>query len=324
MFAWKLAPAIAAGCTVIIKPAEQTPLGALRMGDFIREAGFPPGVVNIVPGYGPTAGSALAHHMDVDKIAFTGSVGVGKTILKASAESNLKKVTLELGGKSPVVIFDDCDLESAVQIQRDAIYFNQGQVCTAGSRVFVQEGIYDKFLEKAATAAQQRVNVTGDPFDANTQQGAQVSKLQYDRIMQYIDIGKKEARLVCGGGRHGDKGFFIQPTIFADVQKGHKIHDEEIFGPVCSIIKFKDLQDAVFKGNDTVFGLGAAVISKDVSRAFQVAHALKAGTVWVNTYHRYDDHVPFGGYKQSGLGREKGAEALDNYLQVKTVFVNIE
>jgi len=324
MFAWKIGPAIAAGCTVVMKPAEQTPLGALRIGDLVKEAGFPPGVINILPGYGHKAGAAISSHMDIDKVAFTGSVEVGKLIMKAAADSNLKKVTLELGGKSPLVIFEDADLDKAAALSHGAIFFNQGQVCTAGSRVFVQEGVYDNFLEKAKSLAVSRAAVLGDPFDQGTQQGAQVSEEQFKRIMHYVDLGKNEARLVCGGERHGEKGYFIKPTIFADVAHGMKIHDEEIFGPVMSVIKFKDLDDAVFKANNTVFGLGAAVISNDVSRAFKVAHKIRAGTVWVNTYHQYDNSAPFGGFKQSGIGREKGYQGLENYLETKSVFVSIE
>jgi aldehyde dehydrogenase (NAD+) len=324
MFAWKIGPAIAAGCTIVMKPAEQTPLGALRMGDLIREAGFPPGVINIVPGWGHTAGAAVSGHMDIDKVAFTGSVEVGRKILAAAAASNLKKVTLELGGKSPLVVFADADLDEAVNIAHMGIFFNQGQVCTAASRVFVEESVYDKFVEKAVAKAKARVDVTGDPFHPATEQGAQVSKEQYETIMRYVEHGKKEAKLLCGGARKGDKGYFIEPTIFGEVQRGHKIHDEEIFGPVMSVIRFKDLNDAVLKSNDTSFGLGAAVISKDIKKAFQVAHAVKAGTVWMNTYHQYPDYAPFGGYKQSGIGREKGYDALENYLQTKTVICQIE
>jgi len=294
------------------------------MGDLIVEAGFPPGVVNIIPGDGPTTGAAISNHPDVDKVAFTGSVEVGKLIMKAAADSNLKKVTLELGGKSPFVIFEDADLDTAVSLSHGAVFFNQGQCCTAGSRVFVQEGIYDKFLEKAKILAEGRVEFVGDPFAVETKQGAQVDFDQYNRIMSYIDIGKKEARLVCGGERKGCKGYYIKPTIFADVESGMKIHDEEIFGPVQTVIKFKDLNDAVFKANDTIYGLGAAVISRDISKAFQVAHKVKAGTVWVNTYHQYNNEVPFGGYKQSGIGREKGYAALENYLETKSIFVNLQ
>jgi len=289
----------------------------------IKEAGFPPGVINIVPGFGPTAGAAIAQHMDIDKVAFTGSVEVGKIIMKAAADSNLKKVTLELGGKSPLVIFDDADLDKAAALSHGAIFFNQGQVCTAGSRVFVQEAAYDRFIDKAKALAETRVEAVGDPFHHATVQGAQVSEEQFKRIMYYVNHGKGEARLVCGGDRHGEKGFFIKPTIFADVEHGMKIHDEEIFGPVMSVIKFKDLDDAIFKANNTVFGLGAAVVSNDISRAFQVAHKIRAGTVWVNTYHQYDNSAPFGGFKQSGIGREKGYQGLENYLETKSIFVNI-
>lgn len=320
MLAWKLGPALATGCTVVLKPAEQTPLGALKFGELIVEAGFPPGVVNIIPGFGHTAGAAISGHMDIDKVAFTGSVEVGKKIMTAAAQSNLKKVTLELGGKSPLIIFADANLDEAVELSHQAIFFNQGQVCTAGSRVFVQEEIHDAFVEKAAARAKERVAVTGDPFDAKTQQGAQVSKVQYDTIMRYIEHGKSEARLVVGGNRVGDKGYFVEPTIFADVKTGHKIHDEEIFGPVLAVCKFKDINDAILKGNDTSFGLAASVVSPDMKKALKVAHSIKAGTIWVNTYHQYSDHAPFGGYKTSGIGREKGKEALENYLETKTVF----
>mmetsp|Transcript_751 Transcript_751/g.1950 ORF Transcript_751/g.1950 Transcript_751/m.1950 type:complete len:497 (+) Transcript_751:100-1590(+) len=325
MWAWKIGPAIAAGCTVVLKPAEQTPLGALRMGDFIREAGFPPGVINIVPGMGPTAGAAVAEHMDIDKVAFTGSVEVGRIVMCSAARSNLKKVTLELGGKSPFVIFEDADLDQAVELAHNGIYFNQGQVCTASSRVFVQESVYDQFLEKAKSRAEERVKGVGDPFAKTTLQGAQVSHDQFNTIMKYIDYGKQEgARLVAGGARQGDKGYFVQPTIFADVSSGMKIHDEEIFGPVVSVIKFTDLNDAALKANDTSYGLAAAVVSKDVNKVFQLAHKIKAGTVWVNTYHQYDNMVPFGGYKMSGIGREKGKDGLEAYLETKSIYVQYE
>mmetsp|Transcript_3141 Transcript_3141/g.10374 ORF Transcript_3141/g.10374 Transcript_3141/m.10374 type:complete len:497 (-) Transcript_3141:1233-2723(-) len=323
MCAWKLGPCLAAGCCIIVKPAEQTPLSVLRLMDFVKEAGFPSGVIQVIPGYGPTAGGALAEHMDIDKIAFTGSVTVGKIILAASAKSNLKKVTLELGGKSPLVVFEDADLDEAVDISHMGIFFNQGEVCTAASRCFVHESVYDAFLEKAAAKATARADAVGDPFAEATAQGAQVSSEQFDTIMKYIDIGKKEgAKLVAGGGRAQNKGYFVQPTIFADVQAGMKIHDEEIFGPVLSVIKFTDLDDAIKKSNNSTYGLAAAVVTKDINKALKVAHSVKAGTVWVNTYHQYLDHVPFGGFKQSGLGREKGYDAIENYLEVKSVYVN--
>merc|ERR1711991_903751 len=251
-------------------------------------------------GYGPKAGQALAEHPDIGKIAFTGSVGVGKKIMEAAAKSNLKKVTLELGGKSPLVVFEDADVDEAVALSHQAIFFNQGQVCTAASRVFVQESVYDKFMDKAKKAAVERVGVTGDPFDANTQQGAQVSETQYKRIMQYIEHGKKEATLEVGGVRKGDKGFFIEPTIFSNVESGHKIHDEEIFG------------------------LAAAIVTPDIKKTFRLVREIKAGTIWCNTYHAYHDAAPFGGYKQSGIGREKGQEALENYLENKTVFIDLK
>jgi len=324
MAAWKLGPSLAAGCCIILKPAEQTPMSLLRVCDFIKEAGFPAGVVQVIPGFGPTAGGALAHHMQIDKIAFTGSVEVGKIILAASAQSNLKKVTLELGGKSPLVIFEDADVDEAVGISHAGIFFNQGEVCTAASRCFVHEAVYDQFLEKAKAKALERAANLGDPFQKDTVQGAQVSEEQFNTIMKYIDLGKKEgARLVAGGARKGSEGYFVQPTIFADVSKGMKIHDEEIFGPVLSVIKFSDLDDAVAKSNDSTYGLAAAVVTKDINKALKVAHGIKAGTVWVNTYHQYHDHVPFGGYKQSGLGREKGYDAIENYLEVKSVYINI-
>jgi len=324
MMAWKLGPALAAGCCTIVKPAEDTSLGALYLGDLVRKAGFPPGVVQVLTGYGPKAGQALAEHLDIDKIAFTGSVGVGKKIMEAAAKSNLKKVTLELGGKSPLVVFEDADVDEAVALSHQAIFFNQGQVCTAASRVFVQESVYDKFMEKAKKAAVERVGVTGDPFDSNTQQGAQVSETQYKRIMEYIEHGKKEATLEVGGVRKGDKGFFIEPTIFSNVESGHKIHDEEIFGPVMSVIKFTDMDDAIKKSNDTTFGLAAAIVTPDIKKTFRLVREIKAGTIWCNTYHAYHDAAPFGGYKQSGIGREKGQEALENYLETKTVFIDLK
>jgi aldehyde dehydrogenase (NAD+) len=236
----------------------------------------------------------------------------------------VKRVTLELGGKSPMIILDDADVDEAVNLSHEGIFFNQGQVCTAASRCFVQSGIYDKFLEKAVAKAKERVEHTGDPFHKDTKQGAQVSKDQHEVIMKYIEHGKSEATLVAGGQRKGEKGYFIEPTIFADVKEGMKIHDEEIFGPVVSVIKFDTLDEAVEKGNRSAFGLAASVVSKDMKKAFAVAHRIKAGTVWMNTYHNYDDFAPFGGFKQSGIGREKGKDALENYLEVKTIFVATE
>ena len=254
MQAWKLGPALAAGCTVVLKPAEQTPLTALRVGELINEAGFPPGVVNILPGYGPTAGAALARHMDVDKVAFTGSTEVGHLIMRAAADSNLKRVTLELGGKSPNIVFADADMDKAIEGAHFALFFNQGQCCCAGSRLYVEEKAYDEFVEKSAARAKKRT--VGNPFDKNTEQGPQVDQDQFDKVMGYIDAGKKDkAKLVAGGNRVGDKGYFIEPTVFADVQDNMKIAQEEIFGPVMSILKFKDIDEVVNRANKTLYGL---------------------------------------------------------------------
>lgn len=281
MLSWKIGPALATGNTVVMKSAEQTPLSALVFAELIKEAGFPPGVFNLVSGFGKVAGAAISEHMDIDKIAFTGSTGVGRSIMKAAAASNLKKVTLELGGKSPNVVFDDADIESAIEWVNFGIYFNHGQCCCAGTRIYVQEGVYDKFLEAFKKRA--AANAVGDPFDDKTFQGPQVSKLQYDRIMGYIDSGKKAGATVeTGGERHGDKGYFIQPTIFSDVKPDMDIMREEIFGPVCAMAKFKDEEEVIGLANDSSYGLAAAVHTKDVTRAIRVSNALQAGTVWVN------------------------------------------
>src|ERR1700719_3430944 len=266
MQAWKLGPALAAGCTVVLKPAEQTPLTALRVGELINEAGFPPGVVNILPGYGPTAGAAIARHMDVDKVAFTGSTEVGHLIMRAAADSNLKRVTLELGGKSPNIVFADTDLDEAVEGAHFGLFFNHGQCCCAGSRVFVEEKIYDQFVEKSGVRAKNRT--VGDPFDPKTEQGPQVDNAQFEKVLSYIDSGRIEgATLVCGGERVGDKGYFIQPTVFADVQDNMKIAKEEIFGPVMSIIPFKSVDEVVSRANRTNYGFAAAVWTEDIKKA---------------------------------------------------------
>ncbi|KAI6122417.1 aldehyde dehydrogenase [Pisolithus thermaeus] len=322
MFAWKIAPALATGNTVVLKPSELTPLTAIRVCHLAKEAGFPPGVLNVVTGYGNTVGSAISSHMRIHKIAFTGSTLVGRKIMEAAAKSNLKIVTLELGGKSPNIIFNDADLEQAVNWAMLGVFFNQGQCCIAGSRIFVQEGIYDEFL-KRFTEKSQSIKI-GDPFAPDTYQGPQVSKIQYDRIMGYIDSGKKEgAKVHIGGERHGNDGYFIQPTIFLDTHPDMRIVKEEIFGPVSVVIKFRDEEDVVRQANDTVYGLAAAVFTKDVNRAITTAHKLKAGTVWVNCYSLLGPNVPFGGYKQSGIGREMGEYALANYTEVKAVNVNL-
>ena len=322
MQAWKLAPALAAGNTVILKPAEQTPLSALRVGELIVEAGFPAGVVNILPGFGPTAGAALAAHMQVDKIAFTGSTEVGHLIMEAAAKSNLKRVTLELGGKSPNIVFADADMDDAVEGAHAGIFFNQGQSCVAGSRVYVEEKIYDEFVTRSAERAQERK--IGDPLDMRTEQGPQVDQAQFDRIMSYVAIGVNEgARLVCGGERVFDRGYFVRPAVFADVADSMRIAREEIFGPVMSILRFKTMREVIERANDTDFGLAAAVWTKDISKANTVANGVRAGTVWVNCYNALDPAAPFGGFKQSGMGRELGEYGLQQYTEVKTVTVKL-
>ncbi|KAI9832246.1 MAG: Aldehyde dehydrogenase [Sarea resinae] len=322
MWAWKIGPAVACGNTVVLKTAEQTPLSALCAAKYIKEAGFPPGVINVISGFGKIAGAAIAAHMDIDKVAFTGSTPVGRNIMKAAASSNLKKVTLELGGKSPNIVFNDADIDNAIAWVNFGIFFNHGQCCCAGSRIYVQEGIYDKFIQRFKERALQ--NVVGDPFHSDTFQGPQVSQLQFDRIMGYIETGKKEgATLVTGGERHGKEGYFIQPTIFADVSEDMTIMQEEIFGPVCAISKFKTEEDAIHVGNSTTYGLASAVHTSNLNTAIRVSNALRAGTVWVNTYNTLHHQLPFGGYKESGIGRELGEAALDNYTQTKTVSIRL-
>lgn len=293
MLAWKIGPALATGNTIVLKTAEQTPLSALVFASFIKEAGFPPGVLNIISGFGKIAGAALSSHMDVDKVAFTGSTVVGRTIMKAAASSNLKKVTLELGGKSPNIVFDDADIEQTISWVNYGIYYNHGQCCCAGSRVYVQEGIYDKFVARFKERA--AANKVGDPFKEDTFQGPQVSQLQYDRIMGYIQKGKEEGATVeIGGERFGDKGYFIQPTIFSNVRSDMRIMQEEIFGPVCSISKFSTEEEVIKAGNDSTYGLAAAVHTKDLNTAIRVSNAIKAGTVWVNCYNLLSHQLPFG------------------------------
>jgi len=322
MMAWKLAPALATGNAVVMKPAEQTPLSALRIGELILEAGFPPGVVNILPGFGPTAGAAIARHMDVDKVAFTGSTEVGHLIMEAAAKSNLKPVTLELGGKSPNIIFEDVDLDEAVEGAHMGLFANLGQSCCAGSRVFVEETIYQQFMEKSIARAKKRI--VGDPFDRRTELGPVVNQSQFDKVMGYIKLGLSEgATLACGGDRIGNRGYFIQPTVFSDVQDEMAIAREEIFGPVMSVISFKGVDEAIARANRTNYGLAAAVWTRDIKKALAVSAAVRAGTVWVNCYNIMDTRAPFGGFKQSGIGRELGEYGLQQYTQIKSVIVKL-
>ncbi len=321
MAAWKLAPALACGNTTVLKPAEQSPLSALKLGELCLEAGLPPGVVNIVTGFGE-AGAALVEHEDVDKIAFTGSPEVGRIIVRASA-ATLKKVSLELGGKSPNLILADADLEAAIRGASGGVFFNQGEVCSAGSRILVDQRIYDDFLDGLKKRADS-IKV-GDPLDPKTYMGPVVNDEQFERVMGYIGVGKDEgAKLVTGGERIGDNGYFVQPTIFADVDNRMRIAQEEIFGPVASVIPIKDVDEAVRIANDTSYGLAAAVWTRDVAQAHDVASRLKAGTVWVNTYGATDTRSPWGGYKDSGFGRELGRQALDLYTEYKSVWINLK
>jgi aldehyde dehydrogenase (NAD+) len=320
MVAWKWAPALAAGCTIVMKPAEQTPLSCLRMAEWALEAGFPPGVINIVPGYGD-AGAALVKHPDVDKIAFTGSTETAQLIMRDAAQT-LKRITFELGGKSPNIIFADSDLDAAAAGAEFGLFFNQGQCCCAGSRLFVEQKVHDKFVEKVVERAQQRQAGIGDPFDMNTLQGPQVDKDQFDKIMKYIGSGKQSgAKCLMGGNRSGDKGYFIEPTVFDNVTDDMDIATDEIFGPVMSILPFKDADEVIERGNKTLYGLAAAVWTRDIGKAHRVANKLRAGTVWVNCYDVFDAGAPFGGFKMSGIGRELGEAALANYTELKTVTV---
>jgi betaine-aldehyde dehydrogenase len=323
MAAWKLAPAIAAGCTCVLKPAEQTPLTALEFANYFEEAGLPPGVVNIVNGFGETAGAALVAHPGVDKIAFTGSAAVGKTIVKSAADT-LKRVTLELGGKSPNVFFADADWEAAVDGALFGVFINQGEVCSAGSRILVEKKIYSRFVE-AMTEKAKRITL-GPPLERETKMGPLVSREQYDRVSSYLDLGKKEAKTAIGGGRPKQigKGYYVEPTIFYDVDNNARISREEIFGPVASVIPFDGEPDAIKIANDTPYGLAGAVWTRDIYKAFRVVKSLRAGIIWVNHMQPTYVEAPWGGYKQSGFGRELGPWGLEEYLETKQVFVNLD
>ncbi|XP_073306188.1 benzaldehyde dehydrogenase, mitochondrial-like [Primulina huaijiensis] len=318
MFAWKVGPALACGNTVVLKPAEQTPLSALLVAKLFHEAGLPDGVLNIVPGFGATAGAALAKHMDVDKVAFTGSTETGKVVLELAAKSNLKSVTLELGGKSPFIVCEDADVDKAVELAHFALFFNQGQCCCAGSRTFVHEKVYDEFVEKAKARALKRT--VGDPFKAGMEQGPQIDEKQFSKILGYIKSGTEfGATLETGGARYGSKGYFVQPTVFSNVQDDMPIAKDEIFGPVQSILKYKDLGEVIKRANNSKYGLAAGVFTQNLNTANTLMRALRVGTVWINCFDTFDATIPFGGYKMSGIGREKGEYSLKNYMQVKAV-----
>lgn len=318
MLAWKIGPAIATGCTTVVKPAPQTPLTALKVAGLMKDLGWPEGAVNMLPGTDVT-GKLLANHDGLDKLAFTGSTSVGRKIMHQAADSRkLGRVTLELGGKSPMIIYDDCDMDAAVATAQVGLFLNQGQCCCATSRIFVQDSVYDQFVEQATELAKARQ--VGVGWDAGSQQGSQVSKEQVDNIMKYIDHGKNEgAELMFGGNRWGDKGHFLEPTVFAGVTDDMIIAKEEIFGPVMSILKFSDAEEVITRANSSEYGLGASVFTKDFNKARMTADKLRSGTVWVNTYGTFDAALPFGGFKASGIGRELGEAGLKSYLEPKTV-----
>jgi len=323
MQAWKLAPTLAAGNTVILKPAEQTPLSALRVAELILEAGFPEGVVNVLPGFGPTAGAAIAAHMDIDKVAFTGSTEVGRKVMAAAARSNLKRVSLELGGKNPNIVFADADMDAAVEGAHAALFFNQGQSCCAGSRTFVEASAWDQFVERSVARAKKRR--VGDPFSPRTEQGPLVDAAQFAKVQGYIEAGQREAaRLVAGGNRVDGPGYFLEHTVFADVTDSMSIAREEIFGPVMSILKFQSTEEVIERANATSYGLAAGVWTRDIGKANAVANGVRAGTVWMNCYNVLDPAAPFGGFKQSGIGRELGEYGLQQYTEVKTVTMRLK
>ncbi|KAK7314489.1 hypothetical protein VNO77_33014 [Canavalia gladiata] len=318
MFFTKVSPALAAGCTMVIKPAEQTPLSSLFFAHLAKLAGIPDGVLNVLPGFGSIAGAAISSHMDIDAVSFTGSTETGRRVMQAAAMSNLKHVSLELGGKSPVLIFDDADVDKAVELALFGILLNKGEICVAFSRVFVQEGIYDEFEKKVVEKA--KTWVVGDPFDPKVQQGPQTSKEQFDKILSYIEHGKNEgATLLTGGKPVGKKGYYIEPTIFANVKEDMLIAQDEIFGPVMALSKFKTIEEGIKKANSTRYGLTAGIVTQNLDIANTVSRSIRAGIIWINCFFAFDIDCPFGGYKMSGFGRDYGLEALHKYLQVKSV-----
>ncbi|WJX48328.1 Aldehyde dehydrogenase 2 member C4 [Trifolium repens] len=322
MFFIKVSPCLAAGCTMVLKPAEQTPLSALFYAHLAKLAGIPDGVINVVPGFGPTAGAAVSSHMDIDAVSFTGSTQTGRKIMEAAAKSNLKHVSLELGGKSPLIIFDDADIEKATELALIGILLNKGEVCVASSRVFVQEGIYHEFETKLVEKAKNWV--VGDPFDPKVQQGPQVDKKQFEKVLSYIEHGKREgATLLTGGKTIGNKGYYIEPTIFSNIKDDMLIAQDEIFGPVLALKKFKTVEEAIKSANNTRYGLAAGIVTKNLDIANTVSRSIRAGTIWINCYFAFGDDIPFGGYKMSGFGRDYGLEALHKYLQVKSVVTPI-
>ena len=323
MVAWKWAPALAAGNTIVLKPSEKTPLSALALAALTQEVGFPEGVVNVINGFGPTVGSAIASHHAIDKVAFTGSTAVGKKIQSMAGDSNAKRVSLEMGGKSPLIVCEDADLDLAAKVAHEGCFINMGQCCCAATRTFVHESVYDKFVAKSRELAVNRK--VGDPFDETTIQGPQVDDLQYKKVLSMIEAGKKEgAKVECGGGPKGDsKGYFIQPTVFSNVTDDMTIAREEIFGPVQQILKYKDLDEAITRANDTEYGLAAGIMTQDINKALVFSQKIRAGTVWVNTYNHFTQMTPFGGYKMSGHGRELGEDGIKEYCEVKTITIAV-